>query len=88
MAKPRLLLLDEPALGLAPLLVREVFAALKRIREQGVTILLVEQNVPHALALADRAYVLETGRVTLAGSSRDLGRDPRVREQFLGVGSV
>jgi len=88
MAKPRLLLLDEPALGLAPLLVREVFAALKRIREQGVTILLVEQNVPHALALADRAYVLETGRVTLAGSCQDLGRDPRVREQFLGVGSV
>jgi branched-chain amino acid transport system ATP-binding protein len=88
MAKPRLLLLDEPALGLAPLLVREVFAALKRIREQGVTILLVEQNVPHALALADRAYVLETGRVTLAGSCKDLARDPRVREQFLGVGSV
>ena len=88
MAKPRLLLLDEPALGLAPLLVKEVFAALKRIREQGVTVLLVEQNVPHALALADRAYVLETGRVTLAGACADLARDPRVREQFLGAGSV
>ena len=88
MAKPRLLLLDEPALGLAPLLVREVFSALSRIREQGVTILLVEQNVPHALALANRAYVLETGRVTLAGSCGDLSRDPRVREQFLGAGSV
>src|SRR2546428_7907042 len=74
MAKPRLLLLDEPALGLAPLLVREVFAALKRIREQGVTVLLVEQNVPHALALADRAYVLETGRVTLEGPCQDLAR--------------
>jgi branched-chain amino acid transport system ATP-binding protein len=88
MARPRLLLLDEPALGLAPKLVREVFSALKRIREQGVTVLLVEQNVPHALALADRACVLETGRVTLAGPSAELARDPRVREQFLGVGSV
>ena len=88
MSQPRLLLLDEPALGLAPLLVKEVFAALSRIREQGVTVLLVEQSVPHALALADRAYVLETGRVTLAGSSAQLSRDPRVREQFLGAGSV
>lgn len=88
MGRPRLLLLDEPALGLAPLLVKEVFSALKRIREQGVTVLLVEQNVPHALALADRAYVLETGRVTLSGPCGDLSRDPRVREQFLGAGSV
>jgi branched-chain amino acid transport system ATP-binding protein len=88
MARPRLLLLDEPALGLAPLLVREVFAALKRIREQGVTILLVEQNVHHALALADRAYVLETGRVTLSGTSAELARDPRVQQQFLGTDAV
>ncbi|HEV2063935.1 MAG TPA: ABC transporter ATP-binding protein [Thermoanaerobaculia bacterium] len=88
MARPRLLLLDEPALGLAPLLVREVFDALRRIRQQGVTILLVEQNVVHALALADRAYVLETGRVSLAGPCRELARDPRVKEQFLGAGSV
>jgi branched-chain amino acid transport system ATP-binding protein len=88
MARPRLLLLDEPALGLAPKLVREVFAALREIRKRGVTILLVEQNVPHALALADRAYVLETGRVTLSGRCSELARDPRVREQFLGVGSV
>ena len=88
MAQPRLLLLDEPALGLAPLLVREVFAALARIRERGVTILLVEQNVSQALALADRAYVLETGRVTLAGVSGELSRDPRVREQFLGASSI
>jgi branched-chain amino acid transport system ATP-binding protein len=85
MARPRLLLLDEPALGLAPILLREVFAALKRIREQGVTIVLVEQNVPHALALSDRAFVLESGRVTLAGRSTDLVQDPRVRQQFLGV---
>ena len=88
MSQPRLLLLDEPALGLAPLLVKEVFSSLARIREQGVTVLLVEQNVPHALALADRAYVLETGRVTLTGSSAELSSDPRVREQFLGAGSV
>ena len=88
MARPRLLLLDEPALGLAPILVREVFAALKRIREQGVTIVLVEQNVPHALALSDRAWVLESGRVTLHGSATDLARDPRVRQQFLGVEAV
>jgi branched-chain amino acid transport system ATP-binding protein len=80
MAQPRLLLLDEPALGLSPLLVREVFASLKAIRERGVTIVLVEQNVPHALALAERAYVLETGRVTLTGSARELLADHRVRD--------
>jgi branched-chain amino acid transport system ATP-binding protein len=80
--------LDEPALGLAPLLVREVFAALNRIREQGVTVLLVEQNVRHALALADRAYVLETGRVTLSGTAADLARDPRVQRQFLGADAL
>jgi branched-chain amino acid transport system ATP-binding protein len=88
MARPRLLLLDEPALGLAPRLVREVFAALGRIREQGVTLLLVEQNVSHALALADRAYVLESGRVTLSGPCAEMARDPRVREKYLGAESV
>jgi branched-chain amino acid transport system ATP-binding protein len=88
MASPRLLLLDEPALGLAPLLVREVFASLRSIRERGVTIVLVEQNVPHALALADRAFVMETGRVTLSGPARDLSHDPRIREGYLGLASV
>ncbi len=88
MARPRLLLLDEPALGLAPLLVREVFASLKSIREQGVTIVLVEQNVPHALALADRAFVLETGCVTLSGPARDLEHDDRIRAGYLGLASV
>ena len=88
MARPRLLLLDEPALGLAPLLVREVFASLKSIREQGVTIVLVEQNVPQALALADRAFVLETGRVTLSGQARDLTHDPRIRDGYLGLAAV
>jgi branched-chain amino acid transport system ATP-binding protein len=88
MARPRLLLLDEPALGLAPLLVREVFASLKTIREQGVTIVLVEQNVAHALALADRAYVLATGRITLWGRSAELAQDERIRAGYLGTASV
>jgi len=88
MARPRLLLLDEPALGLSPRLVREVFASLSAIRKAGVTVLLVEQNVAHALALADHACVLETGRVTLAGRAQDLAGDPRVREEFLGVSGV
>jgi branched-chain amino acid transport system ATP-binding protein len=88
MARPRLLLLDEPALGLAPRLVREVFASLSAIRKTGVTVLLVEQNVAHALALADHACVLETGRVTLSGRARDLAGNPRVREEFLGVSGV
>ena len=88
MAQPRLLLMDEPALGLAPLLVREVFASLSAIRARGVTILLVEQNVSHALALADRAYVLETGRVTLSGPSKDLATDARVKDGYLGYASV
>jgi branched-chain amino acid transport system ATP-binding protein len=88
MARPRLLLLDEPALGLAPLLMREVFSALRAIRERGVTIVLVEQNVAHALALADRAYVLETGRVLLSGRSSDLAQDTRIRDGYLGKKSV
>ena len=85
MARPSLLLLDEPALGLSPRLVREVFASLSAIRKTGVTVLLVEQNVVQAFALADHACVLETGRVTLTGRAKDLAGDPRVREQFLGV---
>jgi branched-chain amino acid transport system ATP-binding protein len=88
MARPRLLLLDEPSLGLAPLLVREVFASLKSIRQQGVTIVLVEQNVHHALALADRAFVLETGRMTLSGPARELADDPRIREGYLGLSAL
>ena len=88
MAQPRLLLLDEPSLGLAPLLVKEVFQSLKAIREQGVTIVLVEQNVHHALALADHGFVLETGRVTLSGRARDLVHDPRIREGYLGLTAV
>ncbi len=88
MAQPRLLLLDEPALGLSPLLVKEVFATLRQIRARGVTVLLVEQNVKHALALADRAYVLETGAVTLSGRAVDLKNDHGVRDRYLGYASV
>jgi branched-chain amino acid transport system ATP-binding protein len=85
MAQPRLLLLDEPALGLAPLLVKEVFRTLASINAKGVTLLLVEQNVRQALRLASRAYVLETGRITLSGGARELAADPRVRKEYLGT---
>jgi len=88
MARPRLLMLDEPALGLAPMLVRQVFAALKEINTRGVTILLVEQNVQHALRLAHRAYVLETGRMTLEGRAGALLDDARVRAKFLGEAAL
>jgi branched-chain amino acid transport system ATP-binding protein len=88
MAQPRLLLLDEPALGLSPLLVKEVFATLRDIRARGVTILLVEQNVKHALALADRAYMMETGEITLSGRAQDLREDHGVRDRYLGYASV
>ncbi|MFC3547165.1 MULTISPECIES: ABC transporter ATP-binding protein [Nonomuraea] len=83
MTRPRLLMLDEPSVGLAPLMVRAVFAALGRIRESGVAILLVEQNAAQALALADRAYVIESGVITLSGD--DLAGDERVRRAYLGL---
>jgi branched-chain amino acid transport system ATP-binding protein len=85
MSNPRLLLLDEPSMGLAPVLVNQILATLSSLRRDGVTILLVEQNVAAALAIADRAYVLETGRIVLAGNASDLARDPRVRDTYLGV---
>jgi branched-chain amino acid transport system ATP-binding protein len=84
MARPRVMLLDEPSLGLAPLLVREIFAAIGRLREQGVTILLVEQMAAQALALADRAYVLERGRITLEGAAATVRSNPAVIEAYLG----
>ena len=86
MARPRLLLLDEPSLGLAPRLVREIFRVIERINHDGVTVLLVEQNARRALALAARGYVLETGRVAVAGPSADLAADPRIRAAYLGLG--
>jgi branched-chain amino acid transport system ATP-binding protein len=85
MAKPRLLLLDEPSMGLAPNLVDQVLAVIRALRDDGLTILLVEQNARAALAIADRAYVLETGRVTLNGPAADIQADARVREAYLGI---
>jgi branched-chain amino acid transport system ATP-binding protein len=85
MARPKLLLLDEPSLGLAPLIVREVFAVIRRLREEGMTILLVEQMANQALAIADRAYVIETGTITLSGTGAELLRDERVRSAYLGA---
>jgi branched-chain amino acid transport system ATP-binding protein len=85
MARPRLLLLDEPSMGLAPLLVDQILDAVARLRAQGLTVLLVEQNASAALAIADRGYVLETGRIAHAGSGRALLEDPRVREAYLGI---
>ena len=84
MSRPRLLLLDEPSLGLAPLIVRNIFAVIRELHEQGVTILLVEQNAHLALRYADRGYVLEAGRMTIAGSAAELAGDDRVRQAYLG----
>ena len=84
MAQPRLLLLDEPSLGLAPLLVQQIFAIIREINAQGTTVVLVEQNARQALRVAQRAYVLETGVVTLAGAASELARDERVRRAYLG----
>jgi branched-chain amino acid transport system ATP-binding protein len=86
MAKPKLLMLDEPSLGLAPLIVREIFHIIVELKRRGVSILLVEQNARAALQTADYAYVLETGEVTLEGPARDLANDPRVVESYLGLG--
>jgi len=84
MARPKVLLLDEPSMGLAPKVIQLIFEIIKMINEQGVTVLLVEQNAAQALSLADRAYVLETGRVVRSASGRELLDDPRVRAAYLG----
>ncbi len=84
MGRPRLLMLDEPSLGLAPLIIQEIFRTLKTLREEGVTIILVEQMASLALAAADRGYVLENGRITLSGTGKDLLHDPKVRAAYLG----
>jgi branched-chain amino acid transport system ATP-binding protein len=85
MAEPRLLLCDEPSMGLAPLMVEQIFATLAELRRAGATILLVEQNAAEALAIADRAYVIETGRIALEGPAAQLAEHPRVREAYLGM---
>lgn len=87
MGKPELLLLDEPSMGLAPLVVRQIFDILREINEQGTTVLLVEQNAAQALQLADRGYVLETGQVVMADQAPALLADPRVRAAYLGEGT-
>ena len=84
MSRPKLLMLDEPSLGLAPLLVRQIFNTLKELKRERVTILLVEQNARQALEIADRAYVLETGRVVKEGSAKILATDPHVTQAYLG----
>ncbi len=84
MARPELLLLDEPSLGLAPLVVKAIFETLKQVASQGMTIFLVEQNANQALRLADRAYVLTNGRITLAGQGLELLSNPDVQKAYLG----
>ncbi|NUR47240.1 MAG: ABC transporter ATP-binding protein [Hamadaea sp.] len=84
MARPKLLLLDEPSMGLAPVLVDVIFATIKRIREAGTTVLVVEQNARAALSVADRAYVLESGTIKLAGEARALRNDPEIAKAYLG----
>lgn len=85
MAKPRLLLLDEPSMGLAPILVDQIFSAIAALKREGLTIMLVEQNARAALFIADRAYVLETGRIAASGPASDIQSDPRVQEAYLGM---
>ncbi len=88
MGAPRFLLLDEPSLGLAPILVAEIFGVLRRLREAGVGLLLVEQNARMSLAIADRGYVLETGRIVLSGTGQELLRTPEVIHRYLGVAAA
>jgi branched-chain amino acid transport system ATP-binding protein len=85
MARPRLLMLDEPSLGLAPLLVKQVFGTVREINAKGITVLLVEQDVYHSLAIADEAYVLENGSVVLEGKAKEVLDNPQVREAYLGI---
>ena len=84
MAKPKILLLDEPSMGLAPLLVKEIFSIIKDVKEQGTTVLLVEQNAKMALGIADRAYVLETGKVVLTGNGQELANSEAIKKAYLG----
>lgn len=84
MSKPKLIMMDEPSLGLAPLVVKSIFDIIKTINEQGITVLLIEQNANMALQAADTAYVLETGRITMTGAGSELLRDERIKEAYLG----
>lgn len=84
MADPKIILMDEPSMGLSPILVKEIFSIIKYCHDMGITILLVEQNAKMALGIADRAYVLETGNITISGNARELLEDDRVRKAYLG----
>jgi branched-chain amino acid transport system ATP-binding protein len=85
MARPKLVLLDEPSMGLAPVLVEQIFSIISGLKARGLTVLLVEQNANAALAIADRGYVIETGRIVMSGRGQDLLDDPRVRSAYLGI---
>ena len=85
MSLPKVMMFDEPSLGLAPLLVQEIFNMIRKINAEGVTVLLVEQNVRQTLKMCDRAYVLENGRIVMEGSGRDLLQNDEVKEAFLGI---
>jgi branched-chain amino acid transport system ATP-binding protein len=85
MSRPSLILLDEPSMGLSPLLVEEIFRIIKQINSQGTSILLVEQNASMALSIANRAYVLETGRIVLSGPAKELAENPQVKSAYLGM---
>lgn len=85
MSRPKILLMDEPSMGLSPLLVKEIFHIIKEVHEQGITVLLVEQNARMALSIADRAYVLETGHITMSGDAKELLNDEKVKKAYLGL---
>jgi branched-chain amino acid transport system ATP-binding protein len=85
MSLPKLLMFDEPSLGLAPILVSEIFQMVKNVRKQGVTVLLVEQNVKHTLTMCDRAYILENGRITMTGTSNELLNNDHIKQAYLGL---
>lgn len=84
MAKPKMILMDEPSMGLSPLLVKEIFSIIKEVNKNGITILLVEQNAKMALSISNRAYVMETGKISMEGNAGDLLRDVRVKKAYLG----
>ena len=85
MADPKIILMDEPSMGLSPILVKEIFSIIRTLHESGITILLVEQNAKMALAISDRAYVLETGKIAMEGPAAALAADDRVRKAYLGA---
>ena len=84
MSNPKIILMDEPSMGLSPILVSEIFQIIKEVSQDGTTVLLVEQNAKKALTIADRAYVLETGNITLSGKAQDLLADDRIKKAYLG----